>query len=543
MLRFKISLIGLILTGQSATANAAQPSAQAATTSNSCLQAMGALGSAPNAAIRIVDGSTFNSPSDVRSLRKKAKDGLPIIVKGGNFSGKKFGSDDFSNICFEDSDLTNTRWSKTRADGVAFINANLTGATFDRVTLRGGLFRNSILTRMDASGANFSNGQLDGGWDPSMAGLRLENAQMTGFRFLCGTNSNDGCSFDRKQISLRGANLTNAKLGSFALWDANLVDVVLNNTEIALDQIPQYANANVKGPLIIQSAGKQSTLSPAAFQQAVAAFGAPAKPDTECNSPATPLSQIFCQTGQSGLRAHRDDIDRLYQSISRQQRPDGTTIIVTAPTKDQERYLSKLSKCALKAEDKAITCISTAMAKRRAALVVTLTKNSPLEPDARALFVNAESPLLQSLSRDERLSSLTPLMIGSSPTFLLVYQDDDNLLNARGVSQSPDGARCVYGFASVSLVKSRKANAKSSAFLAWSSGAEFAVKPQGKIKRKKIKKKRGNKQTATASPTQPETVSAAQGCATSLQSGPLVRVPLPDDIFDLLWTDYRTASL
>jgi Pentapeptide repeats (8 copies) len=539
----KIFVIGLVLSAQSATVNAAQPSAQAATTGNSCLQALGALGAAPNAAIRIVDGAKFNSPSDVRSLRKKAKDRLPIIVKGGDFSGKKFGGDDFSSICFEDSNLTNTRWSKTRADGVAFINANLTGATFDRVTLRGVLFRNSILTRMDASGANLSYGQLDGGWDPSMAGLRLENAQMTGFRFLCGTSSADGCSFDRKQISLRGANLTNARLGSFALWDANLVDVVLNNTEIALDQIPQYANANVQGPLVIQSAGKQSTLSPAEFQQAVAALGAPAKPDIECNSPATPLSQIFCQTGQSGLRAHRDDIDRLYQSISKRQLPDGSTIVVNAPTKEQERYLSALRKCALKAEDKAITCISNTMAKRRTALVATLTKSSPLEPDARALFVNAESPLLQSLSGDERLSSLTPLMIGSSPTFLLVYQDDDMLLNARGVSQSLDGARCVYGFAPVSLAKSRKANAKSSAFLAWSSGAEFAVKPPGKVKRKKVKKKRGSKQMASASVNQPETVWVSPGCATSLQSGPLVRVPLSDDIFDLLWTDYRTASL
>jgi hypothetical protein len=540
---WKISAAVLIFSVQPTPAYAGQSAPQAANTVNSCQQVLGALGSTPDSSIRVVDGSSFNSPSDVKSLRKKAKDMLPIIVKGGNFVGKKFGGDDFTNICFEDSNFTGSRWSKSRADGVAFVNANLTGATFDRVTLRGVLFRNSILTRMDASGANLSYGQLDGGWDPSMAGLRLENAQMTGFRFVCGTSSADGCSFDRKQISLRGANLTNAKLGSFALWDANLVDVVLNNTEIALDQIPQYANANVQGPLLIQSAGKQSSLSPTAFRQAVAALGAPAAPDTECNSPSTPLAQIFCQTGQSALRAYRDDIDRLYQSLSTKQLPDGSTITVTAPGKEQERYLSTLRKCALKAEDKAIVCISTAMAKRRAALVGTLTKSSPLEPDARALFVNAESPLLQSLSRNEQLSSLTPLMIGSSPTFLLVYQDDDKMLNARGVSQSPDGARCVYGFAPVSLAKSRKANSKTSAFLAWSSGAEFAVKPAGKIKKKKVKKKRGKKQASTVAVAQPEPVSAAPGCATSMESGPLVRVPLTEDVFDLLWADYRLASL
>jgi uncharacterized protein YjbI with pentapeptide repeats len=534
---WKFAAICSILFMQSPSADAAQSNPQAAS-STSCLKVLGKLGAGTDSTtITVVDGSTLEDPSDIRSLRKKAKDGLPIVIKGGDFANRKFGDDDFSNLCFDGTKLNGTRWIKSRANGAAFIGADLTGAVFDRVNMREVLFRNSILTRMDASGANMAYGQLDGGWDPSMAGLRLENTQMTGFRFVCGASSVDGCSFDRKQISLRGANLTNANLAAFALWDANLVDVVLNNTVIALDQVPQYGNANVQGSVLVYAAGKQASLSPDAFLLAVTALGAPQKPDTECASPTTPLSQIFCQAGQSALRAYRDDVDRLYQSMTAKLRPDGTAITVVAPEKEQSRYLASLRKCALRDEGKAIACISDRMVKRRAALVALVTKSSPLEPDARALFVNVQTPSLQSVSQDARLANLTPLLIGSAPTYLLAYRDDNNLLNARGVSQSADGMRCIYGFPLSSKTKSRQKNISGSTFNAWSSGAEFAVQPYRKVKKVK-KTRKGSRQAALkqATSVQTDTASLKPGCATTLSSGPLVRLPLSEEDFDLLWT-------
>jgi uncharacterized protein YjbI with pentapeptide repeats len=541
---WKIAALAIAIPASTTAVKAAEPAARP-----SCLQAFGPLGSAPGAALTVVDASTLEGPSDLRSLRKKAKDGKPIIIKGGNFSGKKFGDDDFSNLCFDGTNLSGTRWSKSRAEGAAFINANLTGAVFDRANLRGVLFRNSILTRMDASGGNLAYGQLDGGWDPSIAGLRLENAQMTGFRFVCGASSADGCPFDRKQISLRGANLSNASLASFALWDANLVDVVLNNTEIALDQIAQYANANVQGPLIVRAGEKKTQLSAAAFQLAVTAFSTPAKPDTECNDPSTALSQIFCQAGQSALRAYRDDVDRLYQSTVTMARPDGTNITVVGPGKEQERYLSALRKCALKAEDKAISCIGERMTQRRAALVAQLTKSNPLEPDVRALFVNVQTPLLQTISQDVRLAGLTPLLIGSAPSFLLAYRDEQDMLNGKGVSQNLEGLQCSYNFAPLSPRKGsgKTAGGKKAAgpaFAAWSSGAEFTVAPRTKTKQKKAKKPRKGKRGVTtaiaANTIAPQPVITGTGCGTSFSSGPLVRVPLSEDDFDLLWTKYQT---
>jgi uncharacterized protein YjbI with pentapeptide repeats len=508
----------------------------------SCLKAAGALGSADIQAVQSVDGKTLRDVSDIRSLRSKAKDGKTIVINGGDFSGKKFGNDNFSNICFLGTNLSNTRWSKSRADGAGFIDTNLTGATFDRVSLTYVLFRNATLAKADASGAKLSYGQLDGGWDTSMAGLRLENAQMMGFRFQCGTSSSDGCSFDRKQINLRGANLSGASLSSFSVWDANLVDVILNNTEIALDQIPQYANAHITGPLLVRSASKRASLSPEAFRIALVALSADsASSDTECNNPDTPLLQIFCQTGQSSLRTNRDDVNRLYESMSiRSAKADGTIITVTAPGKDQDKYLTSLRKCALKGEDVAITCITEKMAKRRAVLVAALSERSPLEQDARALFVSAETPLVKAVSRDPRLASLTPLLIGAAPKFLLAYRDDDNLLNARGVSQSADGAQCTYGFAPVGDSKSRKTKPAAKAFMAWSSGAEFFVLSNQKSKKKKTRKVKKSKNGKVLTVAEIAPNPTQTGCSPLVQSGPLVRLPILEDDFDRLWAAQKT---
>jgi uncharacterized protein YjbI with pentapeptide repeats len=511
----------------------------------SCLEAAGSLGSNAIQSVKTIDGKTLKDVSDIRSLRAKARDNLAIVINGGDFSGKKFGNDNFSNICFLGTNLANTRWSKSRADGAGFIGANLSGAVFDRVSMEHVLFRNTNLTRTDASGAKLSYGQLDGGWDTSMAGLRLENAQMIGFRFQCGTSASDGCSFDRKQINLRGANLTDASLASFTVWDANLVDVILNNTEISLDQIPQYADANITGPMIVRATNKRVTVSPDAFRLAMTALSGGNAPDTECSNPDKPLLKIFCQTGQSELRAYRDDVDRLYASTSVTTRSDGTIITVIAPGKEQEKYLNALRKCALKEEDAATLCITDKMTKRRAVLVAALTAKSPLEADARALFVNVQTPLVQAVARDARLASLTPLLVDAAPAFLLAYRDDDNALNARGTSQALGGAACTYSFAPVAAKTSRKAKSTGPTFAAWSSGAEFAVQPYQKVKRKKVKKTRKNKKgkriTTTSTVLQAIDLPSGPGCAATMRSGPLVRLPILDDDFDRLWAAQNAA--
>jgi hypothetical protein len=526
-----------------APAHAAQAAVpQVAPPANSCQAMAGALGSAGKFT-EMVDGTKLKDAGDVEKLRSKAKDGRTIAIKGGNFAGQKFGNDNYSNICFFGSNLSNTKWTRSRAMGVGFIDSDLTSATFDRVAMDYVLFRNATLARVDASGAQMAYGRLDGGWDPSMAGLKLDNARMLGFRFVCGSTSTDGCSFDRKQISMRGADLSFASLSSFPMWDGLFDDARLYYTEVGIDQMGMFTASEIAGPLVVKADNRQITLMPDGFRSAAAALASSRIADTECKAPEGPVAQLFCQTGRGALRAYRDDVQRLFESsrkpVSASVLTDNS-IAVTAPDKVQGRYIKTLRKCALKEEDEAIPCLQMTMAKRRTVLIEQLVKTRPLENDARALFVSVQTPMVQAIASDPRLSAFAPLMYDNASQVLLAYQDDEEGLQARGYLPLSDGQICTTSF-SQNLVggkrKKVKKNSKAPTMLAtWASGAEFAIgQSSGKNKKKKIRNKKGKLVSVKAG--------APTGCNAFKQSEPLIRVPISEDEFDKLWVTPKTAAV
>ena len=541
------AIIGLATTLPSASAAANQAAGQplgAGPPANSCQAMAGRLGGA-NTLPLAVDGTKFKRAGDVESLRSKAKDGRTIVVKGGDFSGEKFGNDNFTNICFVGSNLSNTRWSRSRASGIGFIDSDLTGATFDRVNMDYVLFRNSTLAKVDAAGAQMTYGKLDGGWDPSMAGMRLDNAKMLGFRFECGYTSADGCSFDRKQISMRGADLSFAALASFSIFDGLLDDARLYYTEVGIDQMNMFGASEIAGPVLVKAENRQITLTPDNFRAAAVAIASTRGADTECKAPEGPLSEIICQAGQGALRAYRDDVQRLFEST---RRPVDATVLadnsiaVSAPDKVHGRYLKALRKCALKDELEAVPCLRSTMEKRRIVLIEQLIKTRPLETDARALFVSVQTPMVQAVANDPRLSAFAPLIFDSAPQVLLAYHDDVDGLQARGYLPDGTGAMCTATFASRadSAGKKRKAKRKSKlpsiSLATWASGAEFSIgQPAGKAKVKKIRNKKGKMVRVS--------VPSATGCAAFKQSEPLIRVPISDDEFDKLWVTPKTSNV
>jgi uncharacterized protein YjbI with pentapeptide repeats len=501
---------------------------------NSCQVAVGSTNDRGANQIIQIDGATLKKVSDIRSLRNKSGN-RAILIEGGDFSGAKFGGDTLSNICFRGTRLINTRWSKTNAPGIGFINVDLTGASFDRVNFDYVLFRNTALGGVDATGARMNYGRLDGGWDPSMAGFRLDNAQLVGFQFACGTTASNGCSFDRKQISMRGTNLSGASLASFSIWDAVVDDALLDQTEINIDQVTQFSTANIAGPVFLRIDGKRISLAPESFRAAGRAIETAKLKDTGCSSADTPLAQIFCQAGQSDLRALRDDTDRLNDAVFGRERrtADGSTVTVTAPNAAHQKYLTALKKCALLEGEDAIACLAKNIAKRRAVLLGDVMKTQPLESDARALYVSAQTPLALLVANDARLAGLTPLLFDTSPHLLLVYRDEDNKLIGRGLGQGDNGQRCVTTFGSPSIKPSKRAPVGPS-FAAWSTGAEFTIATIATIKKKKIRKK--NNIAAEA------VIEAIPGCGAIIKSGPLVRVPISEDEFDRIWKGPKQVS-
>ncbi len=537
----KIPMLALALVAASPAHAAQNGEAAPAITpaANQCLQLADPQQN-PAAQSSAIDGTKLENVKAIRSLRAKAKDGRPLIIQGGNFSGMKFDDGNFSNICFFGTKLLNTRWVKTRAEGIGFIDADLTGSTFDRVRMPYALFRNTVLANVDATGTQLAYGQLDGGWDPSMANLKLDNANMTGFRFICGTSATDGCSFDRKQISMRGTNLTGASLSTFTIWDARVDDAILANTEIAYDQLTQFALADIRGPVIVRAQQKGITLAPDAFRNTVNALRESSTiADTECNNPPEPLVELLCQAGRGDLRAYRDDIERLYAAERPRpstERRSASLITVTAASKEHDKYLKTLRRCALKEESKAFQCIGVTMKKRRDVLVSRLVSSRPLEPGARALYVSTKNPMAKLVAKDARLAALSPLLVDGSVPVLLAYFDDDQSLQARGILPRSDGARCVTNFASLPQSGKRQKGKRqkpgkmpSHGFLAWVSGAEFTVGSITKAKKVRKKRKAAGEQVSTSA-------IAPAGCdSATLSSGPLVRLPISENEFDRLW--------
>jgi hypothetical protein len=370
---------------------------------------------------------------------------------------------------------------------------------------------------------------LDGGWEPSIAGLRLDNTQMVGFRFVCGTTSRDGCPFDRKQLSLRAANLTDASIATFPMWDVQLDDVLINNTEIAFDQIPSFRLAQINGPVLVRAGERLIPLDADSLRTAAGAIEASKQSDAECLNPDTALSQLFCQAGRSDLKAYRDDVNRLYEnSIAALTTAKGNGINVTGPSKAQAKYEKSLSRCILKDDEEvAVACIMQNMTKRRAILVGGLTKSLPLEAEARALYLSVQTPYVQTILRNPQLAKLTPFIVDNSPNLLLAYRDDSAVVIARGYAPGADGQQCAVSF---DPIKGKRSSRSNPAFSAWSSGAEFTINTAGK-KKKKRKVKKG-KRGAVAAPVLPD----ATGCGQMIYSGPLIRVPISEDDFDRLWT-------
>jgi uncharacterized protein YjbI with pentapeptide repeats len=534
-------LAGLAFAAIPAQANQAQP----AVPTNSCQSVAGTLGSTSRFT-EIVDGTKLKDGGDIERLRAKAKDGKTIAIKGGNFSGFKFGNDNYSNLCFLGSNLSNTKWSRSRASGVGFIDSDLTGATFDRVNMDYVLFRNATLTRVDASGAQMAYGKLDGGWDPSMAGLKLDNARMMGFRFVCGVTSGDGCAFDRKQISLRGADLSFASLSTFPMWDGLFDDARLYYTEVGIDQMSMFGASEIAGPVLVKAENRQITLMPDGFRAAATALAGTRTADTECKTPEGPLAEIFCQAGKGTLRAYRDDVQRLFESTRRPV--DGSvladsSIAVTAPDKVHGRYVKALRKCALKDEGAAIPCLQSTMMKRRDVLIAQLVKSRPLESDARALYVSVHTPMVQAVANDPRLSAFAPLMFDSSTQILLAYHDDEEGLQARGYMPLNDGQMCSTSFSEKPRLsgraKARKKSKSPTMLTTWASGAEFSIGQYAKAKVKKKIKRKGRKKA------QVKWVAAAPttGCNSFKLSDPMIRVPVTEDEFDKLWVTPKTALI
>lgn len=263
----------------------------------SCLAAAGAVDGTGATLPAPIDGKTVKNVKALDKLRKKAGGAL-LMIDGGDFSGWNFRSAKSppASTCFRGTKLANSDWSGVAAPGAGFIGADLTGAKLVGAVMPSVLLRTTTLAGADATRADFRGGQLDGGWNASLANLKLDGAVMAGFRFRCGVTEADGCPFDRQGISAVGTDFTGAEFSGFSFWGAELGGSNFDGAELALADLAQLGGQAPQGTLTVRhGARKVEVQGPvlAALARALAAGPQPSAPPPPGPAPRLAGKTLF----------------------------------------------------------------------------------------------------------------------------------------------------------------------------------------------------------------------------------------------------------
>lgn len=458
----------------------------------SCRVAAGNLDGSGSVLPVAIDGRRLKAFWQIAALRRNAPPGQIIVIEGGDFSRQKIGAIDLSAVCFRGTKLVNTVWTETKGLGIGFINADLTNARFERVEFDNILFRSSTLSNLAAAGSRFSFGQLDGGWANSIAGLNLDGAQLIGFRFICGVTAADGCAFDRKQLSMRGTNLSGASLSSFAFWDTAFDGAILNQTEIGIDQVTRFAPDNIKGPITVRYGRTAISVPPSAFPSL--RKGMLLEETDICKAPTKAITKLACA-------APSPELVRLYRDIDLLEQRGATASLLNDEPKS---YASTLDSCTAKESVAAFDCAREAMSAWRSKLMLAIQKLQPLENGSRALYLSNDTTHLAVAAETP---VITPLLVSVATSMVLAKKDaKGRIIDVRAATDDASGNRCVVAD---TLIKGKSAIGFS--LRIWSGGADFSK--------------------------QPTAISTLQtgACNATVTSGPLVRVPISDADFDRLW--------
>jgi hypothetical protein len=449
-----------------------------------------------------IDGKTLKSSSKIESLRKARRDGSLLLIEGGDFSAQSFGGD-FRNVCFRDVRLAKTKWSGKSLSGVGFINSDLTNARMRKAVLTHVLLRNTTVVNADMQDAVLSGGQMDGSWEASAAGWNLARANLKGFRFACGKDSSNSCAFDRKNIVLTDADLTNASIYSFPLWEGPADNIIINKTEIGLDQVARMSRVRFAGPIIVREGMHSVEYNPVAFNAMRAALTAPEAKSTNCATVDTPLRKAICEEPTGELARMERENQRLYSTMI----PD-SSIVSTA----QQAFLTDLETCAAQSEEASRSCLKVEFQARREDLIEQLIDSKPLEPGEEALYVREDTPHLRAVIAARSAIKLAPILADSATSYMLLVADDDGVPSGYGFAQDKTGKRCITTL--------QRGKIRTMSIRAWVTGADFkTIVPKGKA--------------ATPPPNT---------CPIDIDSGPMVRIPIEAKDFDKLLASARNTA-
>jgi uncharacterized protein YjbI with pentapeptide repeats len=536
------SLLALALATAAPTPGVNDPVAQAP--AGSCQAIAGELANTQNAFPLAYPGTQITSAKQFNKIIRDHPYGQAIVIDGGDFTGWRFGKKwksgkrFLNNVCFLRSNLTNTNWSNAKGSGLGFIDTNLTGANMEEAELPYTLFRNTTLMDVSAKEADFSYGRLDGGWKNSIANLVLEEADLTGFRFVCGVKEIDGCPFERKGINARRANFTNASIMGFYVNDMDLNQARIDGIELGVDQLDQLSGAQTFGPVRLRGGPFVQVATAAEFNALRATLRAPAAPETRCNDPVDPLMIAICADTSRQLLAMNDDIAIL----------SAGKILPKGPAK---KFSKNRQKCFKQKTDETRTaCLLGIYDDWRAELIAGAPPPAWSQQPAKIIYARSNLPINKDPVASALWSRFGAVVAGSASAFVAAKSDGAGSVSMRGKSTAVDGEYCQFDVANLGYANGSFGNRT----------APAAEVDTGKKKKKAKKKKGGSDLTpfafvlgeqaqVYADRTGPKVYVSGGGptgdtvqCTGPAPFGKMQQLQVDATAFDLIWNQSAAAS-
>ncbi|MDY7098988.1 MAG: pentapeptide repeat-containing protein [Pseudomonadota bacterium] len=387
-----------------------------------------------------IDASGLKRVKNLERIRRKTRAGT-IFVSGGSFVGADFRKAKLYNMCFFGTDLSQSNWSGVSAKGLGFVNVDLTGAKMARSHLPSVLFRDAKLGVVDAREARWMQGRMDGGWEGSLSDLDLAGADLTDFRFVCGTSPEDGCPIERTGINLSNANLRRASMHSFFASDMALDGARVDQTELSLDHLNLLSTARLSGPIVLRSPRRAVMLFPGeaseltkkaqaveAGMDVCATANATANANGSDTGAAAASSNVLagiCGVPGSAMR-------ELLQSVA----------ILETQAQDTAKYQSRRRAWAAGRDacldftdpEQQLNCVISAYQSRQASLRKALGKPQWLQDRGYRLFLSREAAFPTDKGAPGLYGRVLPVLLDTAVAAVIVRSDGAGGIQAKGVA-------------------------------------------------------------------------------------------------------------
>ncbi len=371
-----------------------------------------------------IDASGMRRLRDLEKVRRSTRAGT-IFVSGGSFVGADFRRAKLYDMCFFSTDLSQTNWSGLSAAGLGFVGVDLTGADMSQTQLPFVLFRNARLGLVNARGADWQNGRIDGGWEGSLRELDLAGADLTGFEIVCGTSAEDGCPTERGGIDLTGANLRRASFHSFYVSDIELADARIDQTEMALDHLVFLDDARLVGPIVLRSPRRAIMLFPGEAKQLADADEVNGEGMNVCGEAISAAEQIICDAPGSAPRTLLQSVAQLEQQASGSE----------GYAERHEAWKASRDACLqFNDGDQRLNCISQLYTAREAELRSGMGAPGWIEPGSYRLFLSREAAYPTRAAQPGLYGRILPILLDSAVAAVIVRANGDGKADTKGMT-------------------------------------------------------------------------------------------------------------